>query len=624
MPLDITYNQERKGIELYFPGKPDQDVINRVKAMGFKYSRRQRMWYAKETPERKQFSEKLKDALENKTDSPEIHYQPSYLPTKENLESKNFSYVNISAKNDKGELIWDSYVLFEPSRPTAEGIASVFAKNKYGDKLNSVNVYPRNYITKARVLFEKGEIIQPVNSNPDEPEIVQQAKELPKEEAEPVKEIEPPVPEQEKITEKAVDEQTDTDQKEPEIPEAQPETTPSHPILTGLQPAYWSKEDEEYPVNKVTVEEIAYNQARLRTALLDKLAALPLETQYAIAEQLALKFKARRPLADYESGLQSLGKDSDKKKAASIRSFVDDIFLNNAVYQQPHDSAVFAHMINLLIDSSDVLVDHPKEKKTASKGKQSQHDLNKSVEEFIEQKDKEDGNYTAEDKAFISRYTGSGGLIKQGAKGKGVLYEYYTPDEIVKRMWALANKYGYNGGDILEPACGTGNFLKYAPANAEIWGMEINSTSRRIAQILYPQAIIFEKPFETFFFKGNVHLKDDFGDVHFSLVIGNPPYGEFSGKYAGMGEKKWTGATEYDQYFITRGLDLLKSEGLLVFIIPSAFLSNNSKYNKIKEKIAAKADLIDAYRLPTGIFSTTDIGTDIVVFRKKKIIKPAA
>ena len=84
-----------------------------------------------------------------------------------------------------------------------------------------------------------------------------------------------------------------------------------------------------------------------------------------------------------------------------------------------------------------------------------------------------------------------------------------------------------------------------------------------------------------------------------------------------MGEKQWTGALEYDQYFITRGLDLLVTDGLLVFIVPSSFLSYSEKSKKVKEKIAAKADLVDAYRLPNNIFKTTDIGTDIVVFRKK-------
>lgn len=184
-------------------------------------------------------------------------------------------------------------------------------------------------------------------------------------------------------------------------------------------------------------------------------------------------------------------------------------------------------------------------------------------------------------------------------------------------MWGLAFKYGYTTGDVLEPSVGTGNFLKYLPKGAKASGYETNHTAKRIAEILYPKASIVEKPFETIFYGGNVHLKDDFGGPVYKLIIGNPPYGEFSGRYAGMGEKKWTGALEYDQYFITRGLDLLKKDGLLVFIIPSSFLSNESKYNKLKEKIAIKAELMDAYRLPIRIFKTTNIGTDIVVFKRK-------
>jgi len=119
------------------------------------------------------------------------------------------------------------------------------------------------------------------------------------------------------------------------------------------------------------------------------------------------------------------------------------------------------------------------------------------------------------------------------------------------------------------------------------------------------------------FFSGNIHLKDDIDMPLYSLVIGNPPYGEFTGKYAGMGEKKWTEAMEYDQYFILRGLDLLKKDGLLLFVVPSSFLSYNIKSAKVKEKIAAKADIVDAYRLPIRTFDTTDIGTDILVLRKK-------
>lgn len=249
--------------------------------------------------------------------------------------------------------------------------------------------------------------------------------------------------------------------------------------------------------------------------------------------------------------------------------------------------------------------------------KQSQYELNKEIETFIDKKDKEGSNFNEEEKNYIRQYTGSGGLIKEGAAERGVLYEYYTPEIVVKKMWDMAYHFGYDGGSLLEPSVGTGNFLKYSPKGASVYGYETNRHSFRIAQILYPQAIISNKSFETIFFAGNIHLKDNFAHASYSLVIGNPPYGEFTGKYAGMGEKQWTGATEYDQYFMLRGLDLLKTGGLLVYLIPSSFISNKSKFNKVKEKIAAKADFVDLYRLPNRTFDTTDIGTDIIVLKKK-------
>jgi len=43
----------------------------------------------------------------------------------------------------------------------------------------------------------------------------------------------------------------------------------------------------------------------------------------------------------------------------------------------------------------------------------------------------------------------------------------------------------------------------------------------------------------------------------------------------------------------------------------------DGKDNTVKKKIAAQADLLEAYRLPKRIFKQTDIQTDIVVWRKK-------
>lgn len=390
-------------------------------------------------------------------------------------------------------------------------------------------------------------------------------------------------------------------------------------IIKGLETTYWTKQDKKHPVDKIIIDGVAFNQARLRSNLLEKFGKLPLDTQLAIADELRENFEERRSLSDYLGSVISIKKvKGDDAKRESLQSYLDDMIIDNDLTN--HKPGVLKSLIERLTDNKETLVDLPQTKPTQTKPitketvkPKNQFALNKEIESLVDAKDKKAESFSEQDKLFISQYTGSGGLIKQGASGRGVLYEYYTPDEVVKKMWGLAYRYGYVKGRVLEPACGIGNFLKYAPNEAIVFGYETNHYSARIAQVIYPNFHIHEKSFESIFFAGNVHLKDDFEHVKYSLVIGNPPYGDFTGKYAGMGEKKWTKATQYEEYFTLRCLDLLEAKGLLVFILPSSFMDNKERFNKAKEK----ADLIDAYRLPTGIFKTTDIGTDIVVFKKK-------
>jgi adenine-specific DNA methylase len=97
------------------------------------------------------------------------------------------------------------------------------------------------------------------------------------------------------------------------------------------------------------------------------------------------------------------------------------------------------------------------------------------------------------------------------------------------------------------------------------------------------------------------------------LVIGNPPYGNFTGKYS-VEERKLTKATQYEDYFILRGLDLCVTGGLVVFVVPSRFLDSGEIV--VKNSIAEKGELLDAYRLPKGVFDQTEVQTDIVVLKR--------
>ena len=251
----------------------------------------------------------------------------------------------------------------------------------------------------------------------------------------------------------------------------------------------------------------------------------------------------------------------------------------------------------------------------------NQFEINKAIEELIESKNVEE--LSPSERQFVSYYAGYGGLSKFGATGKGLLYEFFTPSEIAKKMWGLAYKHGFKGGKVLEPSVGIGEFLKYAPDEELVTAYETNKISARICQILFPKARIENKYFEQLFIKNNNTIKNEIKSLpKFSLIIGNPPYGSMGGIYAGMGEKSYTKANNYIEYFIFRGLDLLESGGLLIYIIGTEVALGGTPFlqqpiNLVKKMISEKAYLIDAYRLPNGLFETTDVLTDIIVLKKK-------
>jgi hypothetical protein len=188
-------------------------------------------------------------------------------------------------------------------------------------------------------------------------------------------------------------------------------------------------------------------------------------------------------------------------------------------------------------------------------------------------------------------------------------------------MWGLAIKHGFTFKDavILEPSVGIGRFLKYIPASEidTLTTFEVDDTAWIICNLLYPFGSHVLESFESIFFKGKRHIGVAGIEKFYDLVIGNPPYREYVSKYAPLGEKKATDAHTFDQYFIMRGIDVLKPGGLLIYIIPSSFMFNKVKYNAFKEKLAKKAELLEAYRLPSGVFGATEVTTDIIVLKKK-------
>ena len=250
----------------------------------------------------------------------------------------------------------------------------------------------------------------------------------------------------------------------------------------------------------------------------------------------------------------------------------------------------------------------------------NQFEINREIEALIMRKDSAGTSFTTKEIELIRRYSGAGGHGKKGASGEGVLYEFYTPAYLGEIMWKLAAKFGYDGGTVLEPSCGTGRLIEHAPDKSKVVGFEINQFSRRVAEISYPEATFHGGYFETAFMQsprftsrirgGGTWLEQ----YPFSLVIGNPPYGRYRNLYSSYFKSPKMPTTEL--FFAYYGLHLLKPGGLLVYLTSSNILRNGNSYNGAKEHLGKIGELVEAFRLPP-VVRNTQVPVDIHVFRRK-------
>ncbi|MGC4129196.1 MAG: SNF2-related protein [Bergeyella sp.] len=217
-----------------------------------------------------------------------------------------------------------------------------------------------------------------------------------------------------------------------------------------------------------------------------------------------------------------------------------------------------------------------------------------------------------EDLKDLCNHFKSGGIAKEG---RGILDEYYTDSKIVDSVYNLIKDNFKENKDIfvLEPSVGTGNFI-HAVSNFDkntfVTAFEINETTAKIAKIFHPVSDINLRSFETEFINENgVKESPENYKNKYDLVIGNPPYGEHRGLYKGLGEEPKI--AKYEEYFVKRGLDVLKDGGTLAMVLPSGWLN--------RQKKLSEAEITNAFRLPAGAFAGTKIGTDIIILKKNSI-----
>ena len=245
---------------------------------------------------------------------------------------------------------------------------------------------------------------------------------------------------------------------------------------------------------------------------------------------------------------------------------------------------------------------------------------------------------TQEEQKILSKYVGWGGLseafdinnpkwaneslvlnnllTKEEYKSArtSTLTALYTPPVVIKSIYTALLNMDIHKERILDPACGTGNFFGLLPdemQRSQVYGIEIDFISGRIAQKLYPTFNISVKGYEKSSLKNNM----------FDIAVGNVPFGDF--KVADL---------QYDNenffihdYFFAKTLDKIRPGGVIAFITSKGTMDKQN--SKVRQYIAQRADLLGAIRLPNNTFiqnAGTKITADILFLQKREYIENAS
>ena len=236
-----------------------------------------------------------------------------------------------------------------------------------------------------------------------------------------------------------------------------------------------------------------------------------------------------------------------------------------------------------------------------------------------------------EQQEVLSRYVGWGGIpevfdenkpdwSKEYAELKSLLtpeeYEaargstlnaHYTSPAVIKAIYEAVGSMGFEGGRILEPSMGVGNFFGLLPENmadSQLYGVELDSITGRIAKQLYPEANITVAGFETTNRPG-----------YFDLAVGNVPFGQYQ-----------VHDPEYDRlglsihnYFAAKMLDQVRPGGIVAFVTSRYTL--DARDESVRRYLAESGELLGAIRLPNNAFRAnagTDVVSDIIFLQRRE------
>ena len=264
-------------------------------------------------------------------------------------------------------------------------------------------------------------------------------------------------------------------------------------------------------------------------------------------------------------------------------------------------------------------------------GAKTKYAFNIAAIQTLKQIEAEGRQARPDEQEILSRYVGWGGLPQafdaenaswqkeyqqlkslltdeEYAAARGsTLNAHYTSPVVIRAMYEALDSMGFQDGNVLEPACGVGNFfgcLPEAMQGSKLYGVELDSITGRMARQLYPDARIEITGFE----KTN---RKDFFDV----AVGNVPFGNY--KVADRAFDKY-GFLIHD-YFLAKTLEQVRPGGVIAFITSKGTMDKASP--DVRRYIAQRAELLGAIRLPNNAFKAnagTEVTSDILFLQKRE------
>jgi len=163
---------------------------------------------------------------------------------------------------------------------------------------------------------------------------------------------------------------------------------------------------------------------------------------------------------------------------------------------------------------------------------------------------------------------------------------------------------GFDGGRVLEPGCGSGNFIGFAPPGARLTGVELDPVTAAIAAALYPRAQVLAGSF--------AGTRDR--DGSYDLVVGNVPFGRVL-----LHDRTHNPGHSIHNHFIIKSLRLTRPGGV-VAVLTSRY-TMDARNPAASREIAGLADLTGAIRLPGGAHQRaagTSVVTDLLILRRRE------